>query len=31
MENLDAYSLRAGRILLGLYFVLPGLAKFADW
>ena len=31
MQNLDKYSLTAGRILLGLYFVLPGLAKFADW
>ena len=31
MQNLDKYSLKAGRILLGLYFVLPGLAKFADW
>jgi len=24
-------SLTAGRILLGLYFALPGLAKFLDW
>ena len=31
LEKLDAFSLTSGRILLGLYFVLPGLAKFADW
>lgn len=31
MQNLDKISLTAGRILLGLYFVLPGLAKFLDW
>jgi putative oxidoreductase len=31
MEKLTKHSLRAGQILLGLYFILPGLAKFADW
>ena len=31
MEKLQPISLRTGRILLGLYFILPGLAKFADW
>lgn len=31
LEKLDRLSLTFGRILLGLYFVLPGLAKFADW
>ncbi|MGB1118685.1 MAG: DoxX family protein [Parvibaculales bacterium] len=27
----DETALTVGRILLGLYFVLPGIAKFADW
>ena len=31
MQNFDTFSLTAGRILLGLYFVLPGMAKFLDW
>lgn len=31
MDRLDGFSLTFGRVLLGLYFVLPGLAKFADW
>ena len=31
MEKLQPISVRTGRILLGLYFILPGLAKFADW
>ena len=31
MNKLDKIALIAGRILLGLYFVLPGIAKFVDW
>ena len=31
MEKAQAISLKTGRIVLGLYFILPGLAKFADW
>ena len=31
MNKLDEIALIAGRILLGLYFVLPGIAKFVDW
>lgn len=31
MGKLQPISVRTGRILLGLYFILPGLAKFADW
>jgi len=34
MQHHDAINniaLTVGRSLLGLYFVLPGLAKFADW
>lgn len=31
MQKLQSISLRAGQVLLGLYFILPGLAKFADW
>ena len=31
MEKHQSVSLRAGQVLLGLYFILPGLAKFADW
>ena len=31
MNKLDEIALTAGRILLGLYFVLPGIAKFVDW
>ena len=30
-KRIDELALPVGRILLGLYFVLPGLAKFADW
>ena len=30
-NKLDKISFIAGRILLGLYFVLPGIAKFVDW
>ena len=31
MNKLDDIALIVGRILLGLYFVLPGIAKFVDW
>ena len=31
MNKPDEIALIAGRILLGLYFVLPGIAKFVDW
>lgn len=31
LHTLDKLALATGRILLGLYFILPGLAKFADW
>lgn len=31
MAKFQSISLRAGQVLLGLYFILPGLAKFADW
>ena len=31
LNKLDEIALIAGRILLGLYFVLPGIAKFVDW
>ena len=31
MEKAQSISLKTGSILLGLYFILPGLAKFADW
>ena len=31
MERFQSVSLRTGQVLLGLYFILPGLAKFADW
>ena len=31
MAKFQSISLRAGQVLLGLYFMLPGLAKFADW
>ena len=31
MNKLDEIALIAGRILLGLYFVLPGVAKFLNW
>ena len=31
MNKLDEIALVAGRVLLGLYFVLPGIAKFVDW
>ena len=31
MKKAQLISLRTGQVLLGLYFVLPGLAKFADW
>ena len=30
-EKLDKLALNVGRSLLGIYFVLPGVAKFADW
>ncbi|MEG9861940.1 MAG: DoxX family membrane protein [Parvularculales bacterium] len=30
-KHIDQLSLIVGRSLLGLYFVLPGLAKFSDW
>ena len=30
-QRVDEFTLQFGRILLGLYFVLPGLAKFANW
>ena len=30
-HRIDAFALPVGRILMGLYFVLPGLAKFANW
>lgn len=31
VQYLNTYSFTAGRILLGLYFALPGLAKFLAW
>lgn len=31
MNKLDEIAFTAGRILLGLYFVLPGIAKFLNW
>ena len=31
MDKFQSVSLQAGQVLLGLYFILPGLAKFADW
>ena len=31
MDKLQSYSLTTGRVLLGLYFIRPGLPKFADW
>lgn len=31
LDKLDQKALRIGQVLLGLYFILPGLAKFADW
>ena len=31
MNKVDKNALIAGRILLGLYFVLPGIAKFLNW
>ena len=31
LNKLDEIALIAGRTLLGLYFVLPGIAKFVDW
>ena len=31
VNKVDKIALIAGRILLGLYFVLPGIAKFVDW
>lgn len=31
MQKAQTISLSFGRVLLGLYFVLPGIAKFADW
>ena len=31
MQKIQSISLRTGQVLLGLYFILPGLAKFADW
>ena len=30
-NKVDEIAFIAGRILLGLYFVLPGIAKFVDW
>ena len=30
-KRIDEFALPVGRILLGLYFLLPGLAKFANW
>ena len=30
-HRIDVFALPVGRILMGLYFVLPGLAKFANW
>ncbi len=30
-KKLDTVALTVGRSLLGVYFVLPGLAKFASW
>lgn len=29
--KLDEFALPAGRILLAVYFILPGIAKFAAW
>ena len=31
MNKLDEIAFTAGRVLLGLYFVLPGIAKFLSW
>lgn len=31
MQTSYTIALKAGQVLLGLYFILPGLAKFADW
>lgn len=31
VSKLNPLSYNIGRVLLGLYFILPGLAKFADW
>ncbi len=31
MQKYQNISLKVGQVLLGLYFILPGLAKFADW
>lgn len=31
MQKYQNIPLRLGQVLLGLYFILPGLAKFADW
>ena len=30
-QRIDEFALPVGRTLLGLYFVLPGFAKFANW
>ena len=30
-QMIDEFALPVGRTLLGLYFVLPGFAKFANW
>ena len=30
-QRIDEFALLVGRTLLGLYFVLPGFAKFANW
>jgi putative oxidoreductase len=30
-KNMDKMAWHVGRVLLGLYFVLPGIAKFVDW
>ncbi len=30
-QRIDEIALPVGRTLLGLYFVLPGFAKFANW
>lgn len=31
MQKIQSISRTTGRMLLALYFILPGLAKFADW
>jgi len=31
MQKIQAISLKTGQVLLALYFILSGLAKFADW